>query len=207
LSAEQADEALMLRVRDHDSTEAFGELYDRYAEIALRVARSVCRDAGRAEDAVQEGFLSIWRARAQYRPESGPVKGWMLVHLRHRAVDAVRRDAASRKGEQIALTAPAPDPGAPSPQQVVMAQDENDQMRASIARLPDAQSEVIMLAFYGELTHQEIAEQLSLPPGTVKGRMRLGLHKLRAATDDRDVGPAKTDPHAAPSGRARRTAP
>lgn len=189
MSAQEADEALMLRVRDDDSSEAFGELYDRYGELALRMARSVCRDAARAEDAVKEGFLSIWRARARYRPESGSVKGWMLIHLRHRAIDAVRRDVADRNGEQIALTAP----GSPSPPDAVIAQDEGDAMRASIARLPDAQSEVIMLAFYGGLTHSEIAEQLSLPPGTVKGRMRLGLRKLRAATDERDVGPAETD--------------
>ena len=193
VSAQQADEVLMLRVRDDDSTEAFGELYDRYAQVALRVAWSVCRDAGRAEEAVQDGFLSIWRARARYRPESGSVRGWMLIHLRHRAIDAVRR-AAVRNVELVEFTAPAADTESPSPPEVVIAQNEGDEMRASIARLPDTQSEVIMLAFYGGLTHSEIAEQLSLPPGTVKGRMRLGMHKLRAAMDEREADPAKRHP-------------
>ena len=185
----------MLRVRDDDSTEAFGELYDRYVQLALRVAWSVCRDAGRSEEAVQDGFLSVWRARSRYRPESGSVKGWILIHLRHRAIDAARRGAAARNGEWlVAVDAAAPDRGSPLPPDAVIARDEGDAMRASIARLPDAQSEVIMLAFYGGLTHKEIAEQLGLPPGTIKGRMRLGLHKLRAATDERDAGSAKTHP-------------
>ena len=184
----------MLRVRDDDSAEAFGELYDRHVCLALRVAGSVCRDSGRAEDAVQEGFLSIWRARGRYRPESGSVKGWMMVQVRHRAIDAVRRDAADRNRDQLALNAPPSDTAPPSPPEAAIAQSEGAELLASLARLPDAQSEVIMLAFYGGLTHSEIAEQLSLPPGTVKGRMRLGMHKMRAAMDEGDVGPAEKDP-------------
>lgn len=192
MAAQQTDEALMLRIRDDDSSEAFGELYDRYARLALRVASSVCRDAGRAEEAVQEGFLSVWRARARYRPESGSVKGWMLVAVRRRALDAVRREAADRRPELVELT--ASDASSPSPPDVVIAQGEGEALRTSIARLPDPQSEVIGLAFFGGLSHSEIAGQLALPPGTVKGRMRLGLHKLRAAMDESDVGPANPGP-------------
>jgi RNA polymerase sigma-70 factor, ECF subfamily len=187
-SAQQTDKALMLRIRDDDS-EAFSALYDRYARLALRVAHSVCHDASRAEEAVQEGFLSIWRGRARYRPDSGSVKGWMLAVVRHRAIDAVRHDAATRSPELVELTAPAPDTRSPSPPDAVIAQDEGEALRAFMARLPDIQSEVITLAFFGGLTHSEIAEQLSLPPGTVKGRMRLGMHKLRAAMDERASGP------------------
>ena len=184
ISAQQSDTALMLRIRD-DDPEAFGELYDRYVRIALRVAHSVCHDASRAEEAVQEGFLSIWRGRARYRPESGSVKGWMLAIVRHRAIDAVRRDAATRHPELVELTAPVPDTRSPSPPDAAIAQSEGDALRVFMGRLPDSQSEVITLAFFGGLTHSEIAEQLSLPPGTVKGRMRLGMHKLRAHMDER----------------------
>ena len=185
VAAQQDDEALMLRVRDHASAEAFGELYNRYVQLGLRVAWSVCRDAARAEEAVQDGFLSIWRGRARYRPDSGSVSGWMLVHVRHRAIDAVRRGASARKAELGEPRTAVLDTRSPSPLDGVIAQDEADALRADMARLPVAQSEVIMLAFYGGLTHSEIAEQLSLPPGTVKGRMRLGLDKLRAALDER----------------------
>ena len=186
-SAQQSDKALMLCVRN-DDPDAFGALYDRHARLALRVAHSVCRDAGRAEEAVQEGFLSIWRGRARYRPESGSVKGWMLAVVRNRAIDAVRRDTAARSPDLVELTAPAPDTTSPSPSEAVIAQEEGEALRAFMARLPDSQSEVITLAFFGGLTHTEIAEQLSLPTGTVKGRMRLGMHKLRADMDERAGG-------------------
>ena len=189
-SAQQTDKALMLRIRDDDS-EAFGELYDRYARLALRVAGSVCRDPGHAEEAVQEGFLSIWRARARYRPESGSVKGWALSVVRNRAIDAVRREAAAGRVPVADLDSSLVESGAPSPPDAVVARSEAHALRASVARLPDTQSEVITLAFFGGLTHSEIAEQLSLPPGTVKGRMRLGMHKLRSDMEERDAVPSQ----------------
>ena len=182
------DQALMLRVREDDA-DAFGELYDRYAGLAFRVARSVCHDVGRAEEAVQEGFLSIWRGRTRYRPESGSVKGWALSIVRNRAIDSVRRDTAERQPELVEATTPAVDTKSASPPDAVIAKNEGDALRAFMSRLPDSQSEVITLAFFGGLTHSEIAEQLSLPPGTVKGRMRLGMHKLRAEMEERDRPP------------------
>jgi RNA polymerase sigma-70 factor (ECF subfamily) len=185
-SARQTDKALMLRIRDNDP-DAFSELYDRYARLALRVAASVCRDAGHAEQAVQEGFLSIWRSRAGYRPGSGSVKGWALSVVRNRAIDAVRREAAASRVPVVDFDASVSDSGSPSPQDAVVARSEADALRASMARLPDTQAEVITLAFFGGLTHSEIAEQLSLPPGTVKGRMRLGMHKLRSDMEQRDA--------------------
>jgi RNA polymerase sigma-70 factor, ECF subfamily len=192
-SAQQIDRALMLRVRAND-TAAFGELYDRYVRIALRVAHSVCHDASRAEEAVQEGFLSVWQGRGRYRPESGSVKGWVLTIVRHRAIDAVRRDASASSPELVELTGPPPDTGSPSTPDAAIAQDEGAALRAFMARLPDAQSEVITLAFFGGLTHTEIAEQLSLPPGTVKGRMRLGMHKLRSDMEQRAAAAAPSRP-------------
>lgn len=183
-SAQQTDGALMLRIRN-DDPEAFGELYDRYASLAFKVANSVCRDVSRAEEAVQEGFLSIWRGRARYRPESGSVKGWALSIVRNRAIDSVRRDATDRHPALVELAGPAPDTRSASPPDAVIARNEGDALRAFMDRLPDTQAEVITLAFFGGLTHTEIAKQLSLPEGTVKGRMRLGMHKLRADMDER----------------------
>jgi RNA polymerase sigma-70 factor (ECF subfamily) len=187
-SSQQTDKALMLRIREDDA-EAFGELYDRYASLAFRVARSVCHDVSRAEEAVQEGFLSVWRGRTRYRPESGSVKGWTLSIVRHRAIDAMRYDAADRHPQLVELTAPAPDTDATSTPDAVIERSEGEALRASLSRLPEAQSEVISLAFFGGLTHTEIAAELSLPPGTVKGRMRLGMHKLRTDMEERDRRP------------------
>jgi RNA polymerase sigma-70 factor (ECF subfamily) len=161
------------------SVEALGAIYDRYCDRAYRVARAVCRDDGCAEDAVQEAFLTVWRNSGSYRPERGSVSAWLLTMVRYRAIDLARRNGSHKhrraSEEQLAtLSGPA------DPSEEVIRRDDAARLRASLEKLPDAQQEVITLAFFGRLSHVEIATQLGLPPGTVKGRMRLGMHKLRA---------------------------
>lgn len=180
----QTDEALMIRAQA-DDTDAFAELYDRHAVLALRIARAICRDRGRAEDAVQEGFLAIWRGRAGYRPDAGSFRAWSMRIVKNRAIDSSRHVGArppTRSGDAYDDQSQA-DPDAAAPQDEALARSERDELFASLRGLPDAQAEVIVLAFYGELSHSEIATQLDLPAGTVKGRMRLGLEKLRRQMD------------------------
>ncbi len=179
-----------------DDEAAFARLYDRHATRAFRVARAICRDTGSAEDAVQEGFLAIWRSRVTYRPGAGGFQAWAMKVVKNRALDSLR-SAASRPRMQGGVTADDPAPAADSDsdpsRDEVLARSERDRLLASLRRLPEAQAEVIVLAFYGELSHSEIAAQLSLPPGTIKGRMRLGLEKLRREIDspgERDSGQA-----------------
>jgi RNA polymerase sigma-70 factor (ECF subfamily) len=160
------------------SVEAFGELYDRYSGHAYRVARAVCHDDGRAQDAVQDAFLSVWRNRASYQSQRGPVAAWLLTTVRHRAIDLMRVEGehlARRADEDQIEAHAAPDDVA----ERVIHRDETDRLKATLAMLPDAQKEVITLAYYGQLSHTEIAAHLGLPSGTVKGRMRLGLQTLR----------------------------
>lgn len=158
------------------SVAAFNVLYERYCDRVYRVARSVCRDDGRAQDAVQEAFISIWRTRANYddRRTVGP---WVLTVARYRAIDVARRNdphAVHHAGDDRLKDVPA----AAIAEQVV-ANDQARDLLSALAKLPDAQREVITLAFYGQLTHAEIAAHLNLPLGTVKGRMRLALDRLR----------------------------
>lgn len=171
---------LMRRVQADDDTRAFAELHDRHAASALRIARSVDHHPNRAEDSVQEGFLAVWRSRKSYRPELGSVRSWVMKIVRHRAIDTIRHDNARGGRPDLADESNVihdTDPGLLGDD--VVARNEGEALRAMLARLPDAQVEVITLAFFGELSHREIATQLSLPEGTVKGRMRLGLEKLR----------------------------
>lgn len=161
------------------SVEAFRELYERFCDRAYRVAFSVCRDEGGAQDAVQEAFLSLWNSRTSYRPERGTVAAWLLTVVRYRAIDLARRHGshAARWGNDDQLEKdPAPDDISDK----IIHQDDSDRLQASLAILSDEQREVITLAYYGQLSHAEIATQLGLPSGTVKGRMRRGLQKLRA---------------------------
>jgi RNA polymerase sigma-70 factor, ECF subfamily len=160
------------------SVAAFAVLYDRYYDRAYRIAQSVCRDDGRAEEAVQEAFISIWNTRTTYEMQAGKVAPWVLTVARYRAIDVTRRNglhAVHRASDDSLHTVRAPSAVA---EQVVARAQARD-LRNLLARLPDVQREVITLAFYGQLTHNEIATHLGLPPGTVKGRMRLGLQRLR----------------------------
>jgi RNA polymerase sigma-70 factor (ECF subfamily) len=164
------------------SAEALGALYDRYGTRAHRIVLAVCRDDGRAQEAVQDAFMSIWRSAASYSPARGTVAAWLLTLVRHRAVDVARRNGrhAGRRASQDQLSVL---PSSGDMLRTVIARDDAETLLASLALLPDAQQEVITLAFYGELSHTEIAAHIGLAPGTVKGRMRLGLHKLRADID------------------------
>lgn len=173
-----SDETLMERVCASDA-EAFAELYDRHGALAFRVARSICRDTGSAEDAVQEGFLDVWRHRGSYQAGRGSFRPWAISVVRNRAIDSLRRDAVRfRVGFAEDREAPV-DMQGDGPEQDLVAGDDREKMRQIIAVLPDAQCEVITLAYYAEMSQAEIAAHLGIPVGTVKGRMRLGLEKLR----------------------------
>ncbi len=176
------DEQLMAHAQA-GAVDAFGELYDRYSARAYRVALSVCRDHDRAQDAVQDAFLAVWKSRASYQTHRGTVAAWLLSSVRHRAIDVARHNA-----RQISRCAGDDDRAEDRPAiddvcEQVIQRDDAAALHAMLARLPDAQQEVITLAFYGQLSHTEIATHLGLPAGTVKGRMRLGLQKLQAGIE------------------------
>ena len=168
----------MARVRNGD-TVAFAELYDRHAPRAFRLAQAICHDTGRAEDVMQESFLAFWKGRGRFCPEKGSFKAWSTRIVRHRAIDSHRTRAARPPLQAAESDAEVADAEWRSTQDQVIARSERDAILASLRELPAAQAEVIALAFFGELSHSEIAAQLDLPSGTVKGRMRLGLEKLR----------------------------
>ena len=176
-----SDSQLMVQM-SAGSVEAFGDLFDRFCDRAYRVAFAVCRNEDLAQDAVQEAFMSLWKGRASYRPQKGSVAAWLLTGVRYRAIDLVRHNgnhaahwaSADRLHERPALD---------DVSETVIQRDDAGRLQASLAALPANQQEVIALAYYGQLSHTEIAAQLDLPAGTVKGRMRLGLQKLRATID------------------------
>jgi RNA polymerase sigma-70 factor (ECF subfamily) len=176
------DERLLQQIAS-GSPEAFEQLYHRFYDRAYRVAWSVCHDEGRAEDALQEAFAAIWRIAGTYRSELGAVSAWLLSLVRYRAIDVARANTthASKRAdeEETVLHSVA---GVLADQ--VVDRDSAAHLKALLEQLPDAQRDVVTLAFYGQLSHAEIAAKLHLPPGTVKGRMRLGLQKLRVNVDE-----------------------
>jgi RNA polymerase sigma-70 factor, ECF subfamily len=171
------DDGELIEQIESGMADAFEELYERYHVRAYRLARSVCRDDGRAEEAVQEAFVSIWRKPATYQRARGTVASWLLSVVHHRAVDVARSNTrhTSRRADDGIVELPRVSGLADH----VVDRDDATRLSDQLQRLPGAQREVIALAFFGQLTHAEIAVQLDLPPGTIKGRMRLGLQKLR----------------------------
>lgn len=174
--ATQSDGALMHQM-NAGSTAAFGELYDRHQRQALRVARSCSANAANAEEAVQDAFESIWKSRATYRVDRGPVAAWAMAIVRYRAMAIAKGRGRDAYGlvDVLPEASSAPDKAIDD----AVAAGDAKHLLDLLQRIPAAQREVIALAFFGQLTHTEIAEHLDLPEGTVKGRMRLGLNRLR----------------------------
>jgi RNA polymerase sigma-70 factor, ECF subfamily len=176
-----SDRELMRRVQQ-DDPDAFGTLYDRLAAPATRIAQLTIQgdaDADRVADAVQEGFLSIWRGRDQYRPDLGEVHTWVFGIVRNRAIDSMRRNGRHDRHRGDADELERVHPAAHDTEGDFLTGDDARSLRVLIVDLPAEQRDVIALAYYGGCTHTEIADRLDLPLGTVKGRMRLGMEKLR----------------------------
>lgn len=175
-----ADEELMELV-DAGDTRAFEVIFDRHAGAGYSLALRMCGRRALAEDIVQEAFLSLWRSGSGYDRARGSVRSWVLSAVHNRAVDALRRTGTKTgrdvSDEGIAERLPARD----ATDAEVERHDESRRVRGALDELPPDQRQVIELAYFGGLSHSQIAEMLELPPGTVKGRMRLGLTKLRQA--------------------------
>jgi RNA polymerase sigma-70 factor (ECF subfamily) len=174
-----ADEELMELVGGGD-TRAFEMIFDRHSGAGFSLALRMCGRRALAEDIVQEAFLSLWRSSG-YDRARGSVRSWVLSAVHNRAVDALRRTGAKAgrdvSDEGIAERLPARD----STDAEVERREETRRVRSALDELPADQRQVIELAYFGGLSHSQIAEMLDLPPGTVKGRMRLGLTKMRSA--------------------------
>jgi RNA polymerase sigma-70 factor, ECF subfamily len=173
-----ADEDLMQLVRKGDS-EAFSVIYERHATAAFSLAYRMVGRRNAAEDVVQEAFLSLWRSGARYDRTRGSVRTWVLGIVHNRAIDALRRSLvhdrrrASDEGIEERFEARE------RTEVEAARNDEAREVHAALETLPDEQCKVIQLAYFGGFSHSEIAEMLETPIGTVKGRMRLGLEKMR----------------------------
>ena len=176
--AHLSDEALVALMARSDET-ALAELYDRYGRVAFGLALRMLRDEALAEDAVQEGFLAVWRAAARFVPERGKASTWILTLVHRRAVDIVRREERRRAEPLESESRPDPSDPSGSAEDAAWLGFERDRVQAALRALPDTQRETIELAYYGGFTQTELAERLGQPVGTIKSRMFTGLARLR----------------------------
>jgi RNA polymerase sigma-70 factor, ECF subfamily len=176
-----ADEDLMPIVAKEDPL-AFEVFYDRHAGAAYSLAYRIVGDRQSAEDVTQEALLSIWRSGARYDRARGSVRAWTLGIVRNRAIDLLRKESGRSPklafdSEELLERRPAEE----LTEAEALRRETSREIRGAIGGLPEDQSRVISLAYYGGFTHSEIAQMLNEPLGTVKGRMRLAMDKIRAS--------------------------
>ncbi len=181
-----ADEDVMQLVRRGDAR-AFEVIYERHSPAAFSLAYRMMGTRAGAEDVTQDAFLSLWRSGARYDRARGSVRTWVLGIVHHRAIDALRRatvhDRRRAGDEGIEERFEA----AERTDVEAARREEAGTVRGALSSLPADQSQVIELAYFGGFTHTEIADMLDAPVGTVKGRMRLGLKKMRAQLGEGQV--------------------
>ena len=174
-----ADEELMPLIGEKDP-DAFEVFYDRHGGVAYSLAYRIVGEKAAAEDVTQEAFISIWRSGARYDRARGSVRSWTLSIVRNRAIDMLR----SRAGKAPKLTFDdeavlEQRPAEELTEEEAMQHETARELRGAVGALPSEQAKVIELAYFGGFSQSEIAAMLGVPLGTVKGRMRLGMEKIR----------------------------
>jgi RNA polymerase sigma-70 factor, ECF subfamily len=182
-AGEPDDSALVAAVAAGDIA-ALDVLYRRYRPLAFAVACNLLRDRAAAEDVVHDAFLSVWRAASSFQPRRGSPRAWLVTIVRNAAIDALRARELARRpcttSERLQAHAQVDE----DIYWTVATAAEARRLSPALKTLPAEQRFAIELAFFAGLTHEQIAEVTGVPLGTVKGRVRLGLRRLRHALHD-----------------------
>lgn len=181
-----SDEEILAAIQRQDGT-ALAALYDRHGRLAFGLAHRILGERGAAEDVVQEAFLAVWRRASSFRSDRGSARAWLLSIVHNSAIDR-RRGRFRHEQTDVALDDLAfmLETDADDAFEEVARLLEAREVRTALQRLSTDQREAIELAYFGGLTQQEIAQRTGAPLGTVKSRMRLGLHRLRGLLEALD---------------------
>jgi RNA polymerase sigma-70 factor (ECF subfamily) len=174
-----ADEELMPLIGEKDAA-AFEVFYDRHGAVAYSLAYRIVGERAAAEDVIQEAFVSIWRNGGRYDRARGSVRSWTLGIVRNRAIDLLR--SRSSRVPKLGFDDEAVLEQRPADELTdteALRRETAREVRGALDELPGEQSKVIELAYFGGFSQSEIATMVGVPLGTVKGRMRLGLEKIR----------------------------
>jgi len=187
----RTDEQIIAALAQRDLS-ALEELYERYSKVAYSLAYRIVGDRGSAEDVVQDAFLSVWRQAQTYKAERGKARTWLMSIVHHRSIDRLRSGASANNTIPYDELPESEDQTKPSIWQQAWSHLRGDVVRRALDRLPAEQKKSIELAYFSGYTQTEIAELMGVPLGTVKGRMRIGLQKLRAMLDGLEIGASST---------------
>ena len=170
--------ACLARIRDDRDEAAFVDLFRYFAPRVKAFLMRSGADAAMAEECAQEVLATVWRKASQFDPSRASVATWIFTIARNKQIDVLRR---SRRPEPEDLSwGPEAEPDQAD---VVALQQETEQLGAAMAALPEKQRDLIEKAYFGDLSHSEIAAETGLPLGTIKSRIRLALDRLRHAMD------------------------
>lgn len=168
--------ALMLAVRDRQDKAAFAALFRHFAPRVKGFLMKSGTEAALAEDCAQDVMATLWRKAHLFDPTRASVATWVFTIARNRRIDIARRE---RRPEPEALDWGG-DTQEPDQAEVYEAAQETARLTAALSTLPEAQRALVARAFYGDLSHSELAAETGLPLGTIKSRIRLALERLRA---------------------------
>jgi len=188
----RTDDQILAALAQRDLS-ALEELYDRYSKVVYSLAYRIVGDRGNAEDVVQDAFLSVWRQAGTYKRERGAARTWLMSIVHHRSIDRLRSGASSSNTIPYEeLPESREETTKPSIWQQAWNNIRGDMIRRALERLPVEQKKSIELAYFSGYTQSEIAELMGVPLGTVKGRMRIGLQKLRTMLEGLEIGASST---------------
>jgi RNA polymerase sigma-70 factor, ECF subfamily len=180
-----SDDTLMASIQERD-VGALERFYDRHRVLAYSLALRALGNAGDAEEVVQESFLNVWRAASTYRADRSTPRSWLLSIVHHRAIDKLRGRQSRPRAVELEEAMELPD------QSDVWREVANSltgaDVRQALDLLPQEQRETIVMAYFQGYTHTQIAQLTEVPLGTVKGRMRMGLHRLRGLLEETHAG-------------------
>ncbi|MEO9823355.1 MAG: sigma-70 family RNA polymerase sigma factor [Paracoccaceae bacterium] len=176
MNAERNDDwaAYVLRVKEHQDKQAFAELFRHFAPRVKAFLMKSGAEMTLAEECAQEVMATLWTKAHLFDPTRANVSTWVFTIARNKKIDALRRQRRPEP-EDLAWGPEAE----PDQADVMSIQQESDQLAKAVADLPEKQRELIERAYFGDLSHSEIAEETGLPLGTIKSRIRLALEKLR----------------------------
>ena len=175
-----SDVDLMLGIQSGDA-DALSQLYDRYNGVMKALILRIIHNETEADDLLQEVFMEIWNRAKNFSAEKGKPLGWMVTLTRRRAIDALRKKQAYARAEERLQAQPEQQPLAwvqNATENDIEAGDTRVLMAKVINSLPEAQQQVIELAFFQGMSQREIASHTNIPLGTVKTRLELGLKKI-----------------------------
>lgn len=178
------DQALVERLLERDE-DALREVMKTYGGVVFGMARRVVADPTLAEEVAQDVFLALWRRPGAYDPSRGSLQAFLLGVTRNKAIDLVRHEETLRKAKDALITEAEATSEPLSAYEPTQASGERQELMGALAQVSDVQREAVVLAYFGGRTYREVAEELGIPEGTAKTRLRDGLSKLRKVLPSR----------------------